>query len=118
MIFHLTRSSADSGQVPRSGTATASLTAQEAESLAIRLTSGDVSAVRSVITVSAGQDLDAAAIAGLASLKPLTFDLASFQDTGESTSTVVARSSDGARWTVQLVLVDDAWKVSTTEPVR
>ncbi|MDI5978223.1 hypothetical protein [Amycolatopsis magusensis] len=117
--FLLTRNEDGAAQAPVAGTAPAPrLTAQEAESLAVRVTSGEVGAVRSAVTVSPGQELDAAAIDGLASLKPLTFDLASMRDAGESTVEISAQGSGGSRWMVRLLLVDGEWKISTTEPVR
>jgi hypothetical protein len=94
------------------------LTQPQAEKLAQQLTSGDVAQVRLATTVSPEQELDAAAISGLASLSPLTFDLESFRETSETTADVTARSGAPQRWVVHLLLTDDSWKISTTEPAR
>ncbi|WP_143268850.1 hypothetical protein [Amycolatopsis vastitatis] len=86
-----------------------------AQSLAADLTSGDQNRIRNAVTVSPDQQMDPATITELNAVR-VTFEVATFKPTGDTTATVKADVAGTAPWLVTLVLTDGKWKVSTTEP--
>jgi hypothetical protein len=119
-VFLLSRSDATpptTAAVPSpSPTAAPSLAATDAVRLATGLTSGDERQVRGVVTVPSDQELDPAAVANLAALGSVAFDLATFHDRGDGRAEVVARDAAQTRWLVGLRVVEERWRIDSAEP--
>lgn len=123
------RASSPTAGPTAAGPAVPLLKADEASALSAELASGQAEQVRRAVLVPTGQPLPPELPAELASLGPLTFDLATFAadpgssagtDGGPETATVTATTAPTgaapARWTVRLVRDSTgSWKVATTE---
>ena len=97
------------------------LDAARAAVLSAGLASGTEAGLRSVYDVSPQQPLDPAAVAAIAAMGTLTFDVGSFTDNKDGTATVVgtttvARTEPAKAWTILLVAKEGQWLISQTTP--
>ncbi|WNV84886.1 hypothetical protein [Umezawaea sp. Da 62-37] len=120
-VFLLSSDVADSGSsVAAAPSSTmpvsASLDPADAARLADEVVSGDERRVREVVALPSEQELDPAAIAGLAAMGPLAFDLGTFRDRGDGRAEVVARDGAQMRWLVGLLVVGGQWRIELAEP--
>ncbi|MCX2950188.1 hypothetical protein [Lentzea sp. NEAU-D7] len=117
LTLYFVRSAPPQASPPPTSSAPAAptLSEQQAAFLTTELTSGDEKRLRAVVAVADGQQIESAAVAQFATLAPLTFDVSSFQDNGDGTAKVTALRGGSPMWTVYLVLVGEAWKISSTE---
>lgn len=106
----------DSSQDSRSGTPP--LSPARAARIGVELRSGDAGRVRDALAVPDGQELDRAFVETLAELEDLTIDPSSFEPLGATAAQATAQvrrvGKDSSTWTVDLVLVDETWKVAGT----
>lgn len=107
--------------LPTAPSAALALTPERAAELGAQVRSADPVQVRQALALPEDQKLDPALIPALASLKGLTIDPATFKllgdKVGQATAHVQQQGKAPTTWTLDLLLVDDSWKIAATRPV-
>ena len=81
------------------------------------LASGRIAPVRDSVALPPGQAIPGAALAALKALAPVTIDVASYKQSGETTASVSATTAKGP-WVIELVRMSGRWMIAATEPVQ